>query len=76
VRRRGLRLVQPPDQVLRLRAYQRANPGIVIGAIESGCWQAVQKEGSSETVTTGLTLEHLLDKLDASQPGHCGVVHQ
>lgn len=52
-----------PDQVLRLREFRAAHPGVVIEAGEFGTWQARIPEENGETVTTRHTLRDLLDKL-------------
>jgi hypothetical protein len=51
------------DQVVRLDAFRRQHPTIVIGPIEFGCWQALIFEGNGETVTVRHSLRELLDKL-------------
>jgi hypothetical protein len=59
------------DQVVRLEAFRRQPPTIIIGAIEFGCWQALIFEGNGETVTVRHSLEELLDKLGETlgEPG-------
>jgi hypothetical protein len=51
------------DQRVRLEAFRREHPTIVIGAIEFGCWQALIFEFNGETVTVRHSLRELLDKL-------------
>jgi hypothetical protein len=53
-----------PDQVLRLREFRAAYPGVIIGTGEFGTWQARIPEDNGETVTTRYTLKALLDRLD------------
>ena len=63
--RRVLGLVpDEPDQVLRLREFRVAHPGVIIGDGGFGTWQARIPEESGETVTTRYTLRELLDRLD------------
>lgn len=53
-----------PDQVLRLREFRAAYPGVIIGNGGFGTFQARIPEENGETVVTRYSLRELLDKLD------------
>ena len=58
------RLPYEPDQVLRLREFRAAHPGVIVEAGEFGTWQGRIPEPNGETVINRHLLRELLDKLD------------
>jgi hypothetical protein len=52
-----------PDQVRRLERFRVAHPGVVIGEVIRGCWQAWIPEPAGGTVVTRYSLRELLDRL-------------
>jgi hypothetical protein len=61
------------DQVPRLHRFREAHPGIVIGPLESGTWQAwFPAEGKAGRAVTRWSLRDLLDDLEDDLAGESG----
>lgn len=63
------RVLDEPDQMVRLIRFRTAHPEVIIGSGGFGTWQARwSPEPSGEQVITRYRLVELLDKLDELLP--------